>query len=328
MKPIITGVLGYGYSGKVFHCPFVHAHDYFRLKSIVSRNSDDALKDYPYINLLRDYEEMLNDETIELIIITTPNHLHFEHAKKALKKGKHVLVEKPYATTYKEALTLNRIADEKGLFISSYQNRRYDGDYLTLEKLKKNGSLDKIHEVNMVWDRLEPVEVHSWREGGLKGADLVYDLGSHLLDQALTLFGEPKTFSSISKKIREGSLIKDWFEIQLDYGDYIARIKASLGAIYKEPRYVIQTDKQAYLFHEMGEQVGQLVAGIKPLSADYGDNAFYDIYEVDGSKSSKQVVKGNYLRYYTQMAKAIREGAAPEVTKEQAALVIKYLEQV
>lgn len=328
MKPIVTGVLGYGFSGRIFHCPFVHAHDYFRLKTVVQRNSDSALKDYSYVNIVKEYDDMLNDPDIELVIVTTPSHLHFEHAKMALEKGKHVLVEKPYTATYKEALALNRIADEKGLFISAYQNRRYDGDFLTMKKLKENGSLDKIYEMSMTWDRFAEVRVHSWKEGGLEGADLVYDLGSHLLDQALTLFGQPKDFHSKSKVIREGSLIKDWFAMELDYGSFVLRIKSTLGATYKEPRYTIQTNKGSYQFHKMGEQEIQLLDGMKPLDANYGDNAMYDIYNLDGTIDHKQVEKGNYLMYYTQMAKAIREGAAPEVTKEEAALLIKYLEKI
>lgn len=328
MKPIVTGVLGYGFSGKVFHCPFIHAHDYFRLKTVVQRHSDSVLEDYSYVNLVRDYEEMLNDEDIELVVITTPSHLHFEHAKKALDKGKHVLVEKPYTSTYKEAVALNRIADEKGLFISAYQNRRYDGDYLTVKKLKESGNLDRIHEMSMVWDRYAPTRIHSWKGAGLDGANLVYDLGSHLLDQALTLFGEPKEFYSKAKKVREGSLIEDWFVMELDYVTFVLRVKATLGAAYKEPRYTIQTNKGAYQFHKMGEQEHQLIDGMKPLDVNYGDNALYDIIDFEENKTSQQVVKGNYLMYYTQMAKAIREGATPEVTKEEAALLIKYLEQV
>ena len=214
------------------------------------------------------------------------------------------------------------------MFISAYQNRRYDGDYLTLKKLKESGSLGKIYEISMVWDRFSTVSTESWQDKGLKGADLVYDLGSHLLDQALTLFGEPKNFHSISKKIREGSLIRDWFSLELDYGSFVLRLKASLGATYKEPRYTVQTDIGAFQFFVMGEQEDQLIAHMKPSDEKYGDNAMYSIIDLEGNKSSKQVVKGNYLMYYTQMAKAIREGAKPEVTKEEAALLIKYLEQV
>lgn len=328
MKPIVTGVLGYGFSGKVFHCPFIEAHEDFSLKTVVSRSSDQPLKDYPFIELTRDYEEMLDDEDIELVVVTTPSHLHFTHAKMALMKGKHVLVEKPYTATLDEAMELNRLADDKGLFISCYQNRRYDGDFLTLKRLKKEGKLDHILEVNMTWDRYKKVGSATWKEEGHEGADLVYDLGSHLLDQALNLFGQPLNFHSIAKKVRDGSNIVDWFQMTLDYGDFVARIKSSLGATYKEPRYRILTEDYGYVFHRMGEQEPKLLNGMGPLDRDYGDDAKYDIWSDLDIIEQPQVDTGNYLMYYTQMANAIRGFAEPEVTKEQAALLIRYLESV
>lgn len=328
MKPIVTGVVGYGFSGRIFHCPFVDAHELFELKAVVSRSSDEPLKKYPYIDLLRDYETLLNDTEIELVIITTPSHLHFEHAKMALNKGKHVLVEKPYTSTYAEAIELNSLADEKGLFISAYQNRRYDGDFLTLKKLKEDGLLDKIYDISFTWDRYKMVDKINWKESGQEGSNLVYDLGSHLLDQILTLFGEPIDTYSKSKIIRENSRIKDWFMVVLDYGEFVLRLKSTLAGIAKEPRYSIQTNKGAFVFKEMGEQEHQLLAGMSPLDVNYGDNAMYDLVDLEGNISKKQVIKGNYLMYYTQMFNAIRKGATPEVTKEEAALLIKYLEKI
>jgi len=328
MKPIITGVLGYGFSGRIFHCPFIEAHEDFSLKTIVSRHSDEPLNDYPFIQLARSYEDMLNDTDIELVVVTTPNHLHYEHAKLALNHNKHVLVEKPYTATYEEAVELNQLAEEKGLTISVYQNRRYDGDFLTIKKLKDQGKLDKIHEVNMTWDLYEEVGALSWKEAGYVGADLVYDLGPHLLDQALYLFGLPLNFHTIAKKVRKDSKIVDWFQLSLDYGDFVARIKSSLTATYKEPRYRILTDKAGYVFHKMGEQEPQLLSGLKPLDAEYGDSAMYDIYDKNGNITHKQVEKGNYLMYYTQLARAIRQGEKPPVTKEESARLIKYLSNV
>jgi scyllo-inositol 2-dehydrogenase (NADP+) len=273
MQAIITGVVGYGFSGRVFHCPFVHAHSDFHLKTVVSRHSDEPLKDYPYIQIARTYEDLLNDQEIELVIITTPSHLHFEQAKMALEKGKHVLVEKPYTSTYEEALILNKLAEENKLFISAYQNRRYDGDFLTLCELKKEGFFEQVYEGNVTWDRLKKVESSSWKGSGLRGADLIFDLGSHLLDQVLTLFGEPIECQSLAKKVREGTKIRDWFTLLLDYGDYAIRVKASLGAFSKEERYSYQTSKGGLVFHKMGEQEGQLLAGMKPDDEAYGDDA-------------------------------------------------------
>lgn len=328
MKPIVTGVLGYGFSGRIFQCPFIHAHEDFKLKTIVQRHGDSALRDYPYTQLARDYQEILDDEEIELVVITTPSHLHFEHAKRALEYNKHVLVEKPYTATYEEAVELNRIANEKGLFISSYQNRRYDGDFLTLSELKKQGAFEKIYEVSMVWDFYYPIQEEKWREEGHQGANFAFDLGAHFVDQALQLFGEPKDLYSITKKVREGSKVIDWFEVLFDYGEYVARIKASSAAIFPEARYTIQTDKGTYQFHEMGQQEPQLLQGLRPLDPDYGDNSLYNVHKLDGTMETRRVAKGNYLMYYTQLAKAIRGEQEAEVTKEDAALLIHYLERI
>ena len=328
MKPIVTGVLGYGFSGRIFHCPFIDAHEHFELKTVVQRHANTAKDDYPYIHVAKDYQELLDDEEIELVVITTPSHLHFEHAKQALEKNKHVLIEKPYTATYEQAVELNRIADEKNLFISAYQNRRYDGDFLTLSELKKQGMIEKLYEVSMVWDFNYPVQKENWREQDYEGANFVFDLGAHFIDQALHLFGEPKDLYSISKKVREGSKVDDWFEVLFDYGDYVARIKHSCAALIEEPRYTIQTNQGTYQFHKMGEQEPQLIQGVRPLDPDYGDNSLYDYYKLDGTMEKRRVIKGNYLMFYTQMARAIRLGEQPEVTKESAAKVIQYLERI
>jgi scyllo-inositol 2-dehydrogenase (NADP+) len=134
MKKIKTGVVAYGFSGKIFQCPFIEVHDAFELKAVVQRHGDQAKQDYPAITLLRDYQELLANEEIELIVISTPAHLHYSHALKALEAGKHVVVEKPFATTEKEALHLEALAKEKGKVIAAYQNRRFDGDFLTVQK--------------------------------------------------------------------------------------------------------------------------------------------------------------------------------------------------
>ena len=328
MKPIVTGVLGYGFSGSIFHCPFIHAHQNFELKTVVQRRGNKALEDYPYINLARDYQEVLDDEEIELIVLTTPTHLHFEQAKMALEKNKNVLVEKPYTSTYEEALELNRIADEKGLFIAAYQNRRYDGDFLTISELKKQGVLNKIYELSMTWDSDYPVKVDKWRERGVKGVNFAFDLGAHFIDQTLQLFGEPLKLYSIPKKIRKGSKVIDWFEVLFDYDDFVVRIKANTASILPEPRYTIHTDNGVYQFHQLGEQEYQLLQGIKPSDPNYGDNALYDCHKLDGTMEKKRVVKGNYLMYYTQLAKALRGMAEAEVTKEEALMLTQYLEKI
>ncbi len=323
MKKIKTGVVGYGFSGRVFQCPFIEAHSAYELNAVVQRKGNESKEKYPNIKQYRDLEMLLKDEEIELVIISTPNYLHFEHAKMALEHGKHVVIEKPYASSYEEALILNKLAKEKGKVITAYQNRRYDGDFLTIKQLIDQGV--HIYEYEAVWDKYYPTFKDSWKEAGYQGADLLYDLGTHFLDQALTLFGEPDKFNRTVHKLREGTKIVDYFSLELLYKDKVVRLKSSMIAPHPDIRYKIHTNHGTYHFYKMGEQEDQLLSGMTPDDPAYGDNAMYDFYDNLGVKTSKQVVKGNYLAYYTQLSKAIREGGDPPVKPSEAARLIKYL---
>lgn len=327
MSKIKTGVLGYGFSAKVFHIPFLNAHDEFELTAITQRTGDEAQLEHPQAIIYRDYELMLDDDQIDLIIITTPSHMHFEHAKMALNKGKHVLVEKPYTATYKEALALNALAKEQGKVITVYQNRRYDGDFLTLKDIV-NRSNENTYELDVTWDRFKIVNDNTWKAAGLPASNQLYDLGTHLLDQMLCLFGKPITLNGQVRKLREGTKIVDYFYINLNYEHTVVRLKSTMTAVKPDERYKMHTTKGTYYFHEMGEQEHQLIAGMTPDNPDYGDNASYDFYSIDGNKTSRQVVKGNYLNYYSKLADAINNNDELPVSHEDAALLIKYIEDI
>ncbi len=324
MKKIKTGVVAYGFSGKTFQCPFIEAHDAFELTAVVQRHGDEAKEDYPAITLFRDYEELLANEEIELIVISTPAHLHYAHALRALEAGKNVVVEKPFAATVEEALHLEALAKEKGKVITAYQNRRFDGDFLTVQQLVKEGV--KIYEFEAVWDRFVPaVDENDWHEQGHQGADLLFDIGAHYVDQVLSLFGEPESYHGNVKILRPNGKIADYFSIEFAYADKIARVKSCMHAAKSDVRYKIHTDRGTYYFYVMGEQEHQLIAGMTPDNPDYGDNAMYDLFDNDGNKTSHQVVKGNYLMYFTMLADAIRTGGKPPVSTADAVRLIKYL---
>jgi len=327
MKKIKTGVLAYGFSGRIFQCPFIEAHEDFDLTAVVQRHGNEAKEDYPNIQLLRDYKEMLSDETIELIVVSTPAHLHYEHAMMALEAGKHVVIEKPFATTLEEAEALVAKAKAKDRVLVAYQNRRFDGDFLTLKELIQKGL--KIYEYEAIWDRFVPeIDESDWHEQGHKGSDLLYDLGTHYLDQALTLFGQPKSYKAYAKKLRPHTKVVDFFSIELEYEDKMVRLKSCLHAAKPDMRYKVHTNQGTYHFYEMGEQEHQLLAGMTPDDPDYGDKAYYDHYDYEGNKTSHQVIKGNYLMYFTKLADAIRNGGEPPVSTEDAIRLIGYLEAI
>lgn len=327
MTKIKTGVVGYGFSGKIFQCPFLQAHEAFDLAAVVQRHGQEAVEDYPDITLYRDFKDMLLDESLELVVISTPAHLHYDHARMALEAGKNVLVEKPFASSVEEAKALNALAKEKNLLIVAYQNRRFDGDFLTIQKLIDAGVT--IFEFEAVWDRFVPeIDEGDWHEQGLEGSDLLFDLGAHFVDQVLTLFGQPDRYEGIVKTLRPKGKIADYFSIEFSYPDKVVRVKSCMHAVKSDVRYKLHTDQGTYYFYEMGEQEHQLIAGMTPDDPNYGDNALYDYFDLNGDKSSHQVEKGNYMMYFTELAQAIRKGGKPPVTPEEAERLIEYLRNV
>ncbi len=327
MKKIKIGVLGYGFSGRIFQCPFIDAHDAFELHAVVERHGSQAKKDYPQIQLYKSYEEMLNDDEIELIIISTPAHLHYEHALQALKADKHVLIEKPFATTQKEAKQLIKKAKSINKVVTVYQNRRFDGDYLTIKKLLADDIV--LYEYEATWDRsVLNIDSTDWHEQGYPGSDLLYDLGTHFLDQALDLFGYPESLYGITKSLRPNSKITDFFSMELEYPDKMVRLKSCLHASKEDVRYKLHTNKGTFYFYKMDAQEDQLLAGIRPLDDNYGDTSTYDFFDLEGNKTTHKKLPGNYLKYFDQLADAIRNNGELPVSHEDALTVITFLERI
>src|SRR6476469_8358943 len=192
MSPIKTAICSFGMSGKLFHAPFVDVNPGFELYSVLERTKNLALEIYPNIKTFRTLEEMLSDNAIELVIVNTPNATHYEYAKAALNAGKHVIVEKPFTVHSPEAKELIALAKEKKLQLSVYQDRRYDSGFLTIKKLLDEKLLGDITEAEIHFDRFkEELSYKAHKEEAKEGNGIVYDLGAHLIDQALQLFGMP-----------------------------------------------------------------------------------------------------------------------------------------
>ena len=188
--PIKTGIASFGMSGKLFHAPFVESHPGFELTAIVERHKNESREKYSTSKLFRSFEEMIAQEELDLIIVNTPVQTHFEYAKAAMDAGKAVVVEKPFTVTADEASQLDDYAKTKNVFLSVYQNRRYDGDYCSIRKVVKEKMLGELKEVEMRFDRYRPgFSGKQHKEGSLPGAGTLHDLGAHLIDQALQLFG-------------------------------------------------------------------------------------------------------------------------------------------
>jgi scyllo-inositol 2-dehydrogenase (NADP+) len=309
---INTGICSYGMSGKLFHAPFIQAHPGFELTAIVERNQNDSRERYPDSKLYRSVEELLTDASIQLVVINTPSYLHFEQTKAALLAGKQVVVEKPFALTGKEAEELMELAEKKNLFLSVYQNRRYDGDYRAVKEVIGQGLLGDLREMEIRYDRYRPEfggKPH--KEGNLPGAGIIYDLSPHLIDQALQLFGWPKALFADSWKMRPSVVPPDYFEILLYYDLLRVRLKATCIARETWYAYILHGMKGSYLQQRSDVQEQQLLEGKIPSLESWcppltkPDGLLHT--EIDGKEVRKECTStpGNYMCYYDDLHKAI-----------------------
>src|ERR1700676_694980 len=214
-----TGIVGYGAAAQFMHLPFIVTNPAFQLKTILQRHGDSAKEKYPFVRIVRSLEEMLDDDTLELVVITTPNDSHFDYAWRALEAGKHVVVEKPFTITSADAIKLIQKAEEKNRTLSVYHNRRYVSDFLTIQQLLKENKLGDIAEFEAHYDRYRPEQrPNAWREENEPGSGILYDLGAHLIDQAFCLFGLPRFVTADIRIQRTHARTTDYFELWLDYG--------------------------------------------------------------------------------------------------------------
>ena len=229
--PIKTGICSYGMSGKLFHAPFIQAHPGYELTAIVERNRNDSRERYPDSVLSRSFEELLSMDNLQLIVVNTPVQTHFDYAKQAIEAGKSVIVEKPFTVTSGEAAILAQLAKERNVFLSVYQNRRYDGDYRAIKNVVEQNLLGELKEVEMRFDRYRPgYSGKEHKEGRLPGAGSLHDLGAHLIDQALQLFGWPLQLFADIRRLRKDVEANDYFELLLYYPSLRVRIKSTIFA--------------------------------------------------------------------------------------------------
>jgi predicted dehydrogenase len=331
-------------SAKVFHIPLVQVTPAFVLHSIVQRTpkpNDDAAKDHPTARIYHSADEMFADSSIDVIVITTTPDTHFSFTKTALESGKHVIVEKPFVPTASEADQLIDISKKTGKLICVYQNRRWDTDFLTVQKLIADDTLGRIVEFETHFDRIKIVKPDSWK--GTLGMDqaggVLYDLGTHLIDQAYILFGMPKAVTAIfSNQRADGDSEPDSITVMLGYGPgkTLVTAKASVLSIETEQlRYWVRGSKGSFKKYRLDVQEDQLKAGLKP-----GDKGFgIESAEASGSltiledEKPKTGVFANiepktYASLYAGFVKAIEGGSEGDVpvTASSARDVLKILE--
>lgn len=330
---IKTGICSYGMSGKLFHAPFIQNHPGFELAGIVERNQNDSRERYPESKLYRSVEDLCADSSLQLIIVNTPTHLHFDHVKKALLAGKHAVVEKPFAVTVKEAEELTAFAKKQNLQLSIYQNRRYDGDYRAVKTVIDENLLGDLREVEIRYDRYRPnYGGKPHKEGNLPGAGIIYDLSPHLVDQALQLFGWPKALFADVWKMRDDVVPPDYFEILLYYNKLRVRLKATCICRESTGGYQLHGMKGSFLQQRSDMQEQQLLTGAVPSLEDWcpapshPDGLLHT--EINGEEIRKHQTStpGNYMGYYDDLHKSLTGKAPNPVPPEDGIKTIRIIE--
>ncbi|WP_299491004.1 oxidoreductase [uncultured Shewanella sp.] len=325
---IKTAIVGYGFSAKTFHIPFITTSAEFVFHAVSSSKADILSQDWPQVQHYHTAADMIVNSDAELIIITAPNDVHYPLAKLALEHHKHVLIEKPFVTRSKEGEELIALAKEKGLLLSVYQNRRYDGDYLTVKKLIETNQLGQVHVYESHFDRFRPQVQQRWREQACDGGGILYDLAPHLLDQALSLFGLPESLSASCQVMREGASVTDYFHLVLHYPGLEVMLHASLFCAGPNLRFNIQGDKGSFVKYGLDPQEDCLRAGELPTRVDWGVEEqihFGTLYDSE-RESLIPTEKGCYSVFFTELALAIKTGEHVQMGAQQSLNTIKLIE--
>jgi len=335
MQKIKTALLSYGMSGKVFHAPFLELHPGFELLGSWERSKKLIQEDCPEVKSYPSLESILEDESIDLVIVNTPIDSHFEYAKKVLLAGKHAIVEKAFTSTLAEALELEALAKEKGLKLAVFQNRRWDSELKTVKKVLDEKLLGELVEAEFHYDRYNPIlspKVH--KETINSGSGIVKDLGPHLIDQALYLFGFPNAVFGDIRTTREHSLIEDYFDILLYYPDFRVRLKAGFFVREPNPSYVIHGKKGSFLKSRGDVQEDELKLSKKPNLTTWGTeqegNEGLLHTEIDGKiiKEKVPTLQGNYYDYFDGMYQSIVNDLPEPVTAQDGINVMRIIEAV
>ncbi len=334
MDKIKTGICSYGMSGKLFHAPFISQHKGYELYAVCERSKKEMQDQYPSVISYSTIDELMADGNIELMIINTPNYTHFEYAKKALLASKHIVVEKPFCNNVAECDELIAVAKEKGKMISVYQNRRWDSDFMTVCKVIKEKLLGDVVEAEFHFDRYdENLSYKLHKETPGPGAGIFYDLGPHLIDQALQLFGMPDAVFADITALRKISKVDDYMEIIMIYDRLRVRLKS--GYLVKEPipSYVIHGTKGSFLKSRADVQENGLKKNIVPGTLGWGEEPASEQgllhTTVNGETVRKKIPseKGDYGIYYARLYEALRNKKPNPVPADDGRKVIYVIDK-
>jgi predicted dehydrogenase len=335
-KPIVTGLMAYGMSGRIFHAPFISTNPGFALKAVVERHEKKAANTYPDIISYNSIEELLSDDEIEFIIVNTPNYTHLDYAIRAMEAGKHVLIEKPATATVDEVKQLFELGRKLNKHVMIYHNRRYDSGFLSTKEVIESGRLGELIEVSFRLDRYKAaIGVKTFKESKEMPANgLVYDLGSHLIDNAITLFGRPLSFNKTTGIYRKGSEVPDYFHYHLIYPNQLnVYLTSGLLIAGETPGFIVNGTMGSFIKNRTDVQEAQLDKGMMPTDEGYGvepsgNEGQLTTVGVDNEKNIELMPshKGDYNQIFDAAYHTIRNNALFPVTEEHIAWQLEMLE--
>jgi predicted dehydrogenase len=329
-----VGLIGYGYAGKTFHAPLIAAVPALELAAVASSDAAKVHADWPGVAVHASPAELIARDDIDLVVIATPNDTHHPLARDALRAGRHVVVDKPFTVHLADARELVALARERARVLSVFHNRRYDGDFLTLKTLLAEGALGRVVDVESRHDRWRPEVRQRWRESAGPGAGLWFDLGPHLVDQTLQLFGPPCAIALERALVRDGAQADDWFHATLRYDRLHVHLHASMLAAASAPRFTLHGTRGSFVKEGLDTQEDALKAGVRPTwpaRADWGvdpGRAAIVSRADDGRAVETPVLleRGAHPAYFAAVAAAIRGEAPNPVPPEEALAVMALIE--
>lgn len=322
-----VGLIGYGLGGRVFHAPFVKATPGLDLRAVVSRDAGKVRADLPDVAVAPDVATLLERPDIDLVVVSSPDALHAEHAIAAIASGRHVVVDKPFATNLTDARAMIAAADCAGVQLTAFQNRRWDADFLTLRRLIDEGALGQIVQLESRFDRWRREPAKVWKEAREGGVWL--DLGPHLVDQALCLLGKPMAVTADLAALRRGAPAPDWFHVTLHYSAARAVLQASKLTANNDLRFVVHGTGGSWIKHGFDRQEPSLIAGSGPNAPDFGIDPKPGIYTPADSTEVRQQVanaRGHYLGFWQALVESLTDQDRNPVPPGDALLVMEVLD--
>jgi len=327
---IRVGLIGYGYASKTFHAPLIVGTPGMTLAAVSSSDASKVHADWPNVTVVSDPKQLFNDPSLDLIVIPTPNDTHFPLARAAMEAGKHVVVDKPFTVTLSQARELEAMAKSRGLVLSVFHNRRWDSDFLTLKGLIAEGKLGEVSYFESHFDRYRPQVRNRWREQAGPGSGIWYDLGPHLIDQALVLFGVPVSITVDMAQLRPDAQTTDYFHAVLTYPQRRVVLHSTMLAAAESARYIVHGTRGSYVKFGLDPQEDRLKAGERPPLEDWG----YDMRDgvltlAVGDELDAQTlltVPGNYPAYYAAIRDALNGQGENPVPASQAIRVMELIE--